>query len=552
MPIDSDDEAINQILELSRAELGLHPKSSDQKDSFQEETLSNEDSDGNENITTGEGFKNEDQDAEDEDVGSFVKAPKKDESSDDERDAEDRVDVMFDEPDEQSIGKPKSKKEKQLMSLVFGGRAELVSNFMKTSDDDDDHDEQHQDDEQQDNKKRKRSVAWEDSDDENDHDFPQKGGKVEMRATTHRRRKNFEKIVGQPKWADLDREREIDSDDEILKMVGHVVKGTSVDLPKGNIELKRLKNLNRETKNEGSITAINFHPTSMVAVMTGMNGLASIVAVDGTKNEKLHTIGLKRFKIACCQMTPDGNEVLFGSFRKFYHVYNLISGRSDTLQLKGEGAWTMKNFELSKCGKYLAVTGGFGEIHLLDARSKDALTTIQQNHCCTSLCFTPDSKYLIANSTENEVSVYHLEKRRFVNIFIDDGCVNGSFIAVCPNNRYLATGSRQGIVNIYLLEKVLKQKYPSPEKTISNLTTSVGSMAFNVTSELLAIASAEIPDAVKLVHMKSGTIFRNFPMFKAGLGSVTRVQFSPGGGYLAIGSREGVVSLFRVKHYQNY
>ncbi|KXJ79024.1 hypothetical protein RP20_CCG002709 [Aedes albopictus] len=542
MPIDSsDDEAINQLLDSYRAEIGIDQKDSGQGDS------SEDDSDG------AEGVADVKQEEEVGDGKATVEALKKDEDSEDETD--DRKDDVFNQLDEQSIDKPKSDKEKELMSLVFGGRAEMVSNLMKVEKEEEDEDEEEEEysDGQQKSKKRKRTAAWEDSDDERDNDFLQKGkGKLEMRATVNRRRKNFEKIVGQPKWADLDREREVDSDDEILKTVGHVVKGSTVDLPKGNIELKRLKNLNRETKNEGQITAINFHPTSMVAVMAGMNGFASIVAVDGTKNEKLHTIGLKKFKIACCRMTPDGNEVLFGSFRKFYHVYNLISGQSDTLQLRGEGAWTMKNFELSKCGKYLAVTGGFGEIHLLDARSKELLITIQQKHACPSLCFTPDSKYLISHSTDNEVSIYHLEKRRFVNIFVDEGCVNGSFITVCPNNRYLATGNRQGIVNIYFLEKVLHEKYPTPEKTVSNLTTSVGSMAFNVTSELLAIASAEVPDAVKLVHMKSGTVFRNFPMIKAGLGNVTRVQFSPGGGYLAIGSREGVVSLFRVKHYQNY
>ncbi|XP_055548114.1 U3 small nucleolar RNA-associated protein 18 homolog [Wyeomyia smithii] len=453
------------------------------------------------------------------------------------------------ELDEQTaIGQPKSKKEKQLMALIFGGKAELVSNLereVKISTDSEEESVAVND-------KKRRTPAWHDSDDDNDRDFPSKSQKTELRATVNRRRKNFEKLVGQPKWADLDRQREVDSDDELLKTVGHVVKGKSTELPKEIIELKRLKSLNRETKNEGEITTILFHPSSMVAVMTGMNGLVSIVAVDGTKNEKLHTIGLKKFKIACCRMTPDGNELVIGSFRKFYHIYNLITGRNDTLQLKGEGAWNMKNFEISKCGKYLAATGGFGEIHLFDARSKELLTTIQQKYCCSSLCFTPDSEYLFTHSTDNEVSVYHIEKRRFVNVFTDEGCVNGSFITICPNSRFVATGSRQGIVNIYHLEKLLKERFPVPVKTVSNLTTSIGSIAFNVNSELLAIASPDMENAVKLVHMKSGTVYRNFPIMKAGLGHVTRVQFSPGGGYLALGNREGIVTLFRVKHYQNY
>ncbi|KAL9707001.1 hypothetical protein quinque_010519 [Culex quinquefasciatus] len=499
---DTDDAAIQQILSAYKRDIEMELKSEE-----------DESDDG----------------SEQSEEGGAVKL--KEDSDDDDSDDKGEEDI-FAQLDDHTIGKPRTDREKELMSLVFGGKSELVNNLLGKKEQDDDG----EDSEEEDGgsvAKPKRKAAWQDSDDERDEDYREKKSRLEMKATVRKQRKNFEKIVGQPKWADLDREREVDSDDEILKTVGHVVKGKSSELAKGEIELKRLKNLNRETKNEGEITAVNFHPTSMVAVMAGKNGLASIVAVDGTKNEKLHTIGLKNFKIACCRMTPDGNEVLFGSFRKFYHVYNLISGASNTLQLKGDGAWTMKNFDMSKCGKYLAVTGGYGEIHLLDGRSKELLTTIQQKNY-------------------NDVSIYHLEKRRFVNVFTDEGCVNGSCIAICPSGRFVATGNRQGIVNIYLLEKILKEKYPSPEKTISNLTTSIGSMAFNATSELLAIASPELPDAVKLVHMKSGTVFRNFPMMKSALGHVTRVQFSPGGGYLALGNRESVVSLFRVKHYENY
>ncbi|XP_058818617.1 U3 small nucleolar RNA-associated protein 18 homolog isoform X2 [Topomyia yanbarensis] len=513
MPLDSDDEAIAHIISAYKHEVGLDLDSA--------ETFTSKDS-------------GRDESSSDESSEKQVKDDQKSlhsESEDDAVDREREADAATSSNDEKkddicvAIERPKTQKEKNLMAMVFGRKAELVSNLKRDSINDAGSDFQ--------GSKRQRTAAWHDSDDDNDRDFPKKSNKHELKTTINRRRKNFEKIVGQPKWADLNRKQAVDSDDELLKTVGHVVKGISTDLPKENIELKRLKNLNRETKNEGEITAINFHPTSMVAVMTGMNGLASIVAVDGTKNEKLHTIGMKKFKIACCRMSPDGNEILFGSFRKFYHVYNLISGQSDTLQLQGDRVWTMKNFELSNCGKYIAVAGGFGEIHLLDARSKELLTTIQQNHCCSSLCFSSDSKYLLSHSSDNEVSVYHLEKRRFVNVFTDDGCVNGSFITICPNNRFVATGNRQ-------------------EKTISNLTTSVGSMAFNVTSELLAIASPEIPNAVKLIHMKSGTVYRNFPMMNAALGHVTRVKFSPGSGYLALGSRESIVSLFRVKHYQNY
>ncbi|XP_052893692.1 U3 small nucleolar RNA-associated protein 18 homolog [Anopheles moucheti] len=465
---------------------------------------------------------------------------------------------------EVKVDQPSSKKEKKLMSLVFGGKAELVSQLTRQKNNkakakrstQPEEDVRTADDK---SKPPKRSAIWHDSDDDDEEDSANmkrnKFSRLELpeQLTKQRRRKQFEQIVGQPKWADLDRVQEPDSDEEILQTVGHVVKGTpSQGLPKGMIELKKLKNLNRETKAEGEISSINFHPTSMVAIITGKRGLVSIVAVDGVRNEKLHTIWLPKMRVVCSSLSPDGDEAVFGSYRKFFHVYNLISGQSDTRKIPERATWLMKNFRVSRCGKYLASAGECGEVHLMSAKSKEMLQTIQLRQVCSSLAFTPDSKYLLCHSNDTDVSVFSLEKKRIVNIFYDDGCVNGSCIAVCPNGQYVATGSRQGIVNIYALDSTLTQKQPVPLKTITNLTTYIDSLSFNATSELLVMASSTVKNAVKLIHVRSGTVFRNFPLHMTHLGHVTAAQFSPAGGYLALGTKQSTVLLFRVKHYPNY
>ncbi|XP_050077222.1 U3 small nucleolar RNA-associated protein 18 homolog [Anopheles maculipalpis] len=466
-------------------------------------------------------------------------------------------------PKKVRIDLPKSKMEKELMSLVFGGKAALVSELTNESKEKQPKTETStkvtQPQKPGDKSTAKRSAIWHDSDDDDEEDSSNikrnKFSREELpeQLTNERRRKQFEQLVGKPKWADLDRDRDLDSDDEILQKVGHVVKGTaSQGLPKGMIELKKLKNLNRETKAEGEITGINFHPTSMVAIMTGKRGLVSIVTVDGVRNEKLHTIWLPKMRVVCSSLSPDGSEATFGSYRKFYHVYNLMSGRSDTLKIPERETWMMKNYRVSRCGKYLASAGECGEVHLMSAKSKEVLQTIQLRYPCQSLSFTPDSRYLLCHSNDTEVTVFSLEQKRIVNVFQDDGCVNGSCIAVCPNGQFVATGSRQGVVNIYRLDVTLSQKQPVPLKTINNLTTYIDSLSFNVTSELLAIASSTVKNAVKLIHVKSTTVFRNFPLPMTNMGHITTVEFSPSGGYLALGTKESTVLLFRVKHYPNY
>ncbi len=45
---------------------------------------------------------------------------------------------------------------------------------------------------------------------------------------------------------------------------------------------------------------------------------------------------------------------------------------------------------------------------------------------------------------------------------VDDGCIGGSALAV--NRSYLATGSSEGVVNIYNLAAATSQPHPKPDK----------------------------------------------------------------------------------------
>lgn len=212
----------------------------------------------------------------------------------------------------------------------------------------------------------------------------------------------------------------------------------------------------------------------------------------------------------------------------------------------------MKTFELSACGKYMAVIGEFGEIHLLHSLTKELLITMKQEHQSTSLKFSNDSKKLFSHSDDNEVTIFDLRTQRVEHRFVDDGCVNGTSLAISENGILLATGSRQGYVNIYNYDDVFAKKYPTPQKAISNLTSEITDLKFNQTTEVLAICSADMKNAVKMVHFPSATVFSNFPSQHDNIGKITTMAFSPAGGYFGTGTVEGESSLYRLRHNSNY
>lgn len=244
--------------------------------------------------------------------------------------------------------------------------------------------------------------------------------------------------------------------------------------------------------------------------------------------------------------------MIVGSKVPYYHSYNLITGCKQRPYLP-TGIKHMKSFELSACGKLMAVVGESGEIHLVHAPTKELFTTLKQEHQCTSLVFSQDSKRLFAHSDDNEVTIFDMRTHRIEHRFVDDGCVNGTTVTISGNSKYLATGSRQGYVNLYKYEDVLSvNRFPQPIKAFDNLKTEITDIKFNPSNEILGFCSVDVNNSIKFLHVQSTSVFDNFPSQFDTIGKITTLAFSPGGGYVGVGNISGEVPLYRLKHYNNY
>ncbi|CAH0545821.1 unnamed protein product [Brassicogethes aeneus] len=363
----------------------------------------------------------------------------------------------------------------------------------------------------------------------------------------------FQAIVGTPKWAQLDKEKaDSDSDEEILQTCGFVRKTSKANLPSSLLEFKKVKDLNCETYSEGPyINSIEFHPTSSVALVAGNSGIATLFAVDGRKNNKLHSIAFQRYPILNAKFIQNGNEAILGSRHSHIFSYDLVSAKPVRYNLP-HGLTQCKKFVVSPDFKFMAVAGKWGEVHILTTNSKEGVAVLKQDGEVTALTFNPQGNLLFGHSDTGEVTVWDMNMRRVKHKFTDEGCLQGTTIDISSSNQFIATGSAQGVVNLYGLEDVLKNKIPKPRKSIFNLTTGISSLKFNSSSEVLALSSADIQNSVKLFHVGSGCVFSNFPNFESKMGHINALNFSPSSGYIAFGNRKSIVSLYRLKHFKNY
>ena len=107
------------------------------------------------------------------------------------------------------------------------------------------------------------------------------------------------------------------------------------------------------------------------------------------------------------------------------------------------------------------------------------------------------------------------------------------------------------MVNIYDLNSP-QAEHGEPSKTLGNLVTAATLLRWSPNSQMLAMASDKMPHALRLAHVPSFTVFKNWPLDSARLHVVQSASFSPNAGYFAVGNRTGEAVLHRMLSFPTF
>ncbi|KAK2976622.1 hypothetical protein RJ640_021424 [Escallonia rubra] len=373
-------------------------------------------------------------------------------------------------------------------------------------------------------------------------------------------------------WAQLDsRERKYRSDDEdsdeengavvargykdvggvddVLRTTEDLVVKSSVKLLPGLLEYSRLVDANAEDPSNGPITSVQFHRNAQLLLTGGLDRRLRFFQIDGKRNTKIQSIFVDDCPIRKASFLPDGSQVIIAGRRKFFYSFDLVKAKMDKIgPLTGREEKSLEVFEVSPDSSTIAFLGNEGYILLVSSKTKELIGTLKMNGTARSLAFSNDGQQLLTSGGDGQIYHWDLRTRACFHKAVDEGCITGT--ALCTSGNLFAAGSDSGIVNIYNGDEFLGGKR-KPIKTIESLTTKVDFMKFNNDAQVLAISSSMKKNSLKLIHVPSFTVFSNWPPQNRTLQYPRCLDFSPGGGFMAMGNAAGKVLLYKLNHYVN-
>lgn len=448
------------------------------------------------------------------------------------------------------------------------------------------------------------SDAWTDSDDEKitisvaSHKRLRKlrvneeEDKMKGKQYCKRLRAQFERIFPRPEWADRyesdndeSKKQQTDNEDEDYgDEVGSSARTTTVSgssnslldflrtnqtyklknenlrlLSPGKIDIVRLTDANIKKISHSAVQALCFHHTHPLLLTGGYDRTLRVFHIDGQRNNLVTSIHLRNSPVQSAAFgIGDTTEIFAGGRRRYMYKWNVNAGVVEKItRLYGheQTQRSFENFKLSPDGRYIGLIGSSGWVNLLSSTTGQWIRGFKIEGTLIDFDFSQNSTksnaknkpFLVAINTAGEIWEFEVESGKTIARWTDDTGVGITKVALGGyngNNRWIAVGSKSGIVNIY--DRFKNNKLLG---VVESLVTSISGITFNADGQLLCVASRAKKDALRLVHIPTCKVYKNWPTSGTPLGKVTSVCFSPNSEMLATGNEAGKVRLWRLNHY---
>ncbi|KAL8702041.1 MAG: hypothetical protein Q9224_000211 [Gallowayella concinna] len=329
------------------------------------------------------------------------------------------------------------------------------------------------------------------------------------------------------------------------------------------IDMQRTKDVG--IAQPSAITSLDFHPHHPLLISSGPASTISLHHVaprSPNPNPLLTSLHIHSTPLhVSIFQPPNGSKILFAGRRRYFHSWDLSSGRiSKVSRVYGHQneQKSMERFKMSPCGRWMGLVGsrrkGGGLINVLDAHTTQwvAEVRVESKGGIADFDWWGDGEGITAIGKGGEAVEWDGRQNRIVGRWVDEGAVGTTVLALggrasgakaLGGDRWVAVGSSAGIVNVYDRKHWAFGDVPAspkPIRALDQLTTATSHLVFSPDGQLMLMASRWKRDALRLVY-------KNWPTSSTPLGIITAVAFAPTSEMLAVATEQGKIRLWEVR-----
>ncbi|KAI0176219.1 Indigoidine synthase A like protein-domain-containing protein [Hypoxylon sp. FL1284] len=342
------------------------------------------------------------------------------------------------------------------------------------------------------------------------------------------------------------------------------------------IDIQRSRDISDAHREE--VTSLAFHPEYPVLLSSSTSSIMYLHHIDPTAhptpNPLLTSAQVKQVPVRRAQfLYPSGDKIFFAGRRRYIHSWDLATGtiqKTNKMQGHQLEQRTWERFRLSPCGQYIGFIAttrkGGGVINILNVNTMQwiAAARLDSRGGIIDFSWWSNSHGLTILGKGGHVGEWSMASRRFLAIWNDEGSNGATAMALGGRNgpvvlggdRWVAIGSNSGVTNIYDRQALILpssdeeldiRERPEPARRLMQLTTPVTILTFSPDGQLLAFGSRHKKDALRLAHLPSCTVYRNWPTEQTPLGRISDVAFGRKSDMLAVGNDTGKIRLWEIR-----
>lgn len=317
------------------------------------------------------------------------------------------------------------------------------------------------------------------------------------------------------------------------------------------LNIRKLPDINAGHAIAGPITALRFHPSEPWILASGRDQQVFVFSAHQPGNRVLFSLKVPGLKIVDACFVDSGRKALLLGKEDQLAIWSILEGKVERFTFPGHRDQRWASVTPSPCGQYLALSGEGPRVAVFDACSMLLRVTLKTGSRSVVSAFSGDGAFLFAAGSESRVYAWDTRQFSCLKVFHDDAGIQVTCLASSSNGQFLAVGADTGCLNLYELSTIFdcaKSRVP-PVKTFDNLTTKITSVEFHPSSELLVFGSADKYGALRIVHLSSRRVYRNWPREKTPIFHPHRICFDRQGATLAVGNEKGSVTSHGLAHY---